>query len=201
MNLSGAAICSGFEDNVFGSQRTFRLVMDAMSFPGKKRNLTLSSEEIDHPKTMLRPTAALILTLFDPESSFSMNRIDEEVNDWIGFHCGSAIAAEKKGSDFHILKKNESLNLNDLSWGTFMRPDLSATIIAETQKIEESSKDDGLKLTGPGIKEFKHIKISGMDTNIFKARGEYLFPLGFDFLLTDETGFLCIPRTTKIEGL
>lgn len=191
-------IAPGFESIVFDSQQSFRLILDAMARPGIKKDLNL---KITPPRNLYAPTAAAILTLLDPDTSFYLNSDKDEIKDWIRFHCGSKQSILKKDVSFAIIFDSKGLDIEEFSHGTFSRPDISTTFIIQVKKIEEVSNENSLVFTGPGIKEEHFVMIDGLDKEILRAREKFVFPLGADFILTDDKGFLAIPRTTIIKGL
>lgn len=188
----------GFESNVFDSQLSFRLIMDAMARPGVKKELNLN---LTPPKNLFGTTAAAILSLLDPDTSFYLSQDDKNIEDWIRFHCGSKPGESKDLTSFAIILDSYDLDIEEFSYGTFPRPDLSTTFIIQTENIEEAERENSLILTGPGIKESRCVKIEGINKKILMARKKFVFPLGADFIFTDQKGFLAIPRTTIIKGL
>lgn len=191
-------ISPGFDSDVFDSQYCFRLILDAMAKPGTKQDFNLS---MTSPQNIYSSTAAAILTLLDPDTPFFMCNENREIQQWIRFHCGARPSESKKESEFAVVLNNESLDIQEFSFGTFVRPDLSTTFIIQTDKILESQKKETLTLNGPGIKDSRYIDIEGIDLNILRERKSFVFPTGADFILTDKDGFLAIPRTTIIKGL
>lgn len=199
MNLASTKnIPPGFDNHVFDSQNTFRLIMEAMARPGKKMNMELNT---DPPKNMYKTTAAAVLALFDPDTPYYLGTNDSQLERWIKFHCGSKISENKKDSVFALFLHNEQIDLNSFSKGSFIRPDLSATFIIQVDEITELHSNKSLVLKGPGIKDTHNVFLKGFNKDILKGRSDCFFPMGQDFIFTDPSGFLCIPRTTVIEGL
>ena len=83
--------------------------------------------------------------------------------------------------------------------GTLPSPEQGATIILRGNNL--GAGDLILKLTGPGIPEYRLVKITGFDPAWWLNRQEWVsnFPLGVDLILVDKTQVMAIPRTTKVE--
>jgi alpha-D-ribose 1-methylphosphonate 5-triphosphate synthase subunit PhnH len=88
--------------------------------------------------------------------------------------------------------------LAPLRIGTLAYPDESTTLFAPTR----FGVGQGLRLTGPGIKDSVTIALDGVDPSFWQMRAQAIrYPLGFDVYLVDGDRVIGLPRSTKIEVL
>ncbi|GLV53589.1 phosphonate C-P lyase system protein PhnH [Dictyobacter sp. S3.2.2.5] len=206
---------------------TFRALLDALARPGKINQLELphfageapsyfSSACASHTPINMYALGAL-LTLLDRETTFIMAvngqwlAHTETAVQWTILRSGStaldADHARQAAFAFFCNGENSQM-LAQLSVGTLLEPELSATAfycvesLADAEKREELHGDFmTLELRGPGIQEVRIVNVEGLAKSdieaILFARQSY--PLGIDIYLVDRTGrCIGLPRTTKI---
>jgi alpha-D-ribose 1-methylphosphonate 5-triphosphate synthase subunit PhnH len=193
-------------DACFNCQRIFRMVLDSMSRPGKINNINNSSGITD--EYQYDSILKILITLLDNEVTFSMStQMGEKFKKDAASFTGSNIS-EIQSADFYIARGKDMNNeILQLKKGTLQFPDDSCTVIMAVNSIvkavdECSLSASGLKLQGPGIKDYSFASVEGLNLhniNMIKQRNvEY--PLGIDAILVDDYGnVLCLPRTVKIE--
>lgn len=180
-------------DEVFDSQETFRIILEAMANPTRILSVEKAADKLygDH-----RAMLAVAMTLLDNETTF--------------FVCGDAALSEQiillthakestaSDAEFVFVTKDGSLeeDIEDFMCGTLEDPHKSATVIVEIT----GEKEDDLVFCGPGIKD--HAKICTART-VGKAVGlrdaqVYEYPQGIDFLFLTAAGEMFgIPRLVK----
>ena len=181
------------------TQKTFRILLDAMSHPG---NIYRLGETICRGNG--RYLMTILSTLLDGEVSFHViggnaNQIESKVIQLTG-----ALPTGIEAADFVIdLSGKGEGKLLKAQRGILEYPDKGATLIS---LIESFSTRDAsgvtLRLTGPGIKNRRSVRIVGVSRALFQNLKEINseFPLGVDAMLVGGRGqIMCIPRSTNIE--
>jgi alpha-D-ribose 1-methylphosphonate 5-triphosphate synthase subunit PhnH len=186
------------------AQRAFRVLLAAMSRPGKLYHLT-SPQFSEGPLPVLAP---LFGGLLDHEVSVAVLG-DGPFGKLAGHiaartRCRTAPVAE---ADFIFIAGGDSRGaVLCAKRGTLHYPDRSAILVYQVPSL--LSIDEApvrLALTGPGIREEIRLgAISGLaphePVQLKEANRE--FPLGVDALFIDEYGrLLCLPRSTQIRIL
>ena len=146
--MEKSALRGGYTNLPIQSSLNFREIMMTMAKPGEIRTLTGGFG----PEPLSISTSNIILTLCDPETKISlMGKYDREyVRDWIVFHTNATFALPAE-ADFVIGTWNDIKPLSQFKCGSEEYPDRSATIILETEKLENL----GVNLRGPGIETLK----------------------------------------------
>lgn len=96
-----ANIGAGFADAIHGSQQTFRVLLDAMSRPGRLHRLPAAATAgLDSAPAGMAPPAGIgmaagLLTLLDADTPVLLAGVmaDERTRAWIRFHTGARLAA------------------------------------------------------------------------------------------------------------
>jgi alpha-D-ribose 1-methylphosphonate 5-triphosphate synthase subunit PhnH len=187
-------------DQVFTSQRFYRLLLDAMARPGKI--MTLPRLEIDPPKGLSWPIVGLAFTLLDQETTFATLPNDESWNRYLCLNTGSRQAAVS-GAEFIILDGRVELpELLAVSRGDLLFPDRGATLMVMVPAVGDAGADTRLTLQGPGIPGKRDLWLSGLRlSNLERVRTlNREFPLGVDLMICDNSGALvCIPRSSIVQ--
>ena len=189
---------AGFDDPVMGSQRIFRMLLDAMSSPGKVIN---SDIPLQAPAPLLATSAAICLTLLDRETLLWLDaKADQpQVRDYLRFHCGCMLTARAKEAHFALIADALCVApLGQFELGTDEEPERSATLIIQVKAL---SSEGGLKLTGPGIEAARHLHIAPFPPSFLQqvVLNQSLFPRGLDFVFASPNQIAAIPRSSKIE--
>ncbi|HEX2146683.1 MAG TPA: phosphonate C-P lyase system protein PhnH [Pseudorhizobium sp.] len=197
MSIHAQALSGGFAQPVFDAQSVFRLLMDGMSRPGTIQNMSI---EIDQPPPLGRAAAAVALTLCDGDTTFWLHADFRKtpVAEWISFHTGASLSAEKAQATFAFMRASAGICSFDLFASVTQEyPDRSATIVIEVAAIGEGRP---LTLSGPGIRDQVTIQVDGLPElfdDVWQAN-RALFPRGVDVILSAGQHLLCLPRTTNI---
>ena len=175
--------------------RTFRTILRAMSRPGQVQHLPEFAGEETAPVELLR-------CLVDNSTRVAVLGDDRLAEDLVqGCQCRPAKVAE---ADFIVVAPGADTSpLDQCRRGDLLYPDGGATIVYLVDGLTEDQ--DGIALSGPGIKTTIHLRVSGLGEGELSrlARLNRDFPLGVDamFLVRRRRGRLaCIPRSTRIGG-
>ncbi|MCX7843223.1 MAG: phosphonate C-P lyase system protein PhnH [Clostridia bacterium] len=198
---------AGF-DEVFDSQRIFRVIMEAMSYPGRIKNL--GEHCFKEVADGLNPYSLLILkTLCDNCVKFGISsKKSDEWKRYIEINTGAGFDKEE-AADFVLFEGNDySCAYERLNKGTSEFPENSATAIISVERIYTGINgrvdENGMRvrIKGPGVKSENLFALEGLDLNYLTALPEINseFPIGIDVMLIDWSGnIVCIPRTSKVE--
>jgi alpha-D-ribose 1-methylphosphonate 5-triphosphate synthase subunit PhnH len=187
-------------DQVFTSQRFYRLLLDAMARPGKI--VTLPKLEIEPPEGLSWPIAGLAFTLLDQETTFAVLPNEQSWNRYLCLNTGSRQAAVS-GAEFIIIDGRVDLpELLTVNRGDLLFPDRGATLMVMASAVGDAGADIRLTLQGPGIPGQKDLSLSGLCVSNLE-RVQTLnreFPLGVDLMISDNAGALvCIPRSSIVQ--
>ncbi|BDH60057.1 phosphonate C-P lyase system protein PhnH [Lysinibacillus sp. PLM2] len=180
------------------TQKAFRTILDALSFPGKINQL--DEGEIDM-ESFNSKTALVCETLLDSEVTFHVIEEEQSITHILRAFTGSHLTDLNK-ADYVIIPQETSIEriINSLSLvkiGNLANPHKSATIIFEVDSLLNGYY---YELTGPGIKIKTELNCT-IHPEIIEKRREINveYPLGIDFILIDSRGNVVgIPRTTQI---
>ncbi len=188
---------SEFGEIALQSASDFRLIMEAMSRPGKVMNF---DEIHESTGTMNAGSSMVAMTLCDHETPVWLD--DElstkEVKEFVRFNCSSPITTDPGGIQFGFFSKppsNEELERFPL--GTPAYPDRSATLVIQIDGLSEGS---GVVLGGPGIKTIHKLNANGLEKSFWNwwQQNNMRFPLGIDVILTTDTSIAALPRTVHV---
>lgn len=198
---------TGF-DIVFDSQQVFRLLMDAMSRPGKINKLT-DYGFTSIPSGFNPYVLTLVKTLGDNTVTFSIaGDRKESWESYLEINTGAKLDFVNQADYVVFQGPIFSQDILTVKRGTLEFPEDSATAIITVDclgKKEDSiltAPASAFTMRGPGIKDVITLKIGGLDKKFGQALAEAnaIFPLGIDIIMVDVEGQLaCIPRTTKVE--
>lgn len=183
------------EDGIVGrlasadlQQRTYRKILDAFSYPG-----TLQEQDHADGELLLLILATLIdervslsdqdgLIPADLDSFFEARRTSVEVADFL-------VCDVTKSIDSTLKPK----------LGTLYSPHEGATMLWRCSEIDGGSLR--LKISGPGVENYKLITVGGLDPSWIQARKAWVarFPMGVDVIICDAHRFFGIPRTSFVS--
>ncbi|MDG4720679.1 MULTISPECIES: phosphonate C-P lyase system protein PhnH [Thalassospira] len=188
----------GFEHTAFDSNAVFRVLLDALSRPGRIYDLPVS---VATPDGLNATTTATLLAMADMDTTIwlSPSCKTKAANDHLKFHCGCPISDDVVMADFAVARMDDDLSfVSRLSVGNAEYPDQSATLIL---MVDEISNAPAMKLTGPGIKDSHDLEIKNLPASfhVWRAENHHLFPCGVDVIFTSPTQIVALSRTTRIE--
>ena len=189
------------------TQRTFRLLLDAASHPGRVFNLEAIENFLSTYNSYRINNALLsiILTLLDNEVGFCVCGKDKDYLESIIFEITRCKLRNIEEADFIIFSDGKSHGeIFKVKNGTLLYPETGATVIFIGYAL--SNEDDGkgtkIILKGPGIENEEYLFVEGINKEVFNHLKEInsQYPLGIDAILIDKQNRISyIPRTTKIE--
>lgn len=188
----------GFADLVFDGQKVFRATMDALANPGRVQPLGVLAAP---PAPLTAELAALALTLCDHDSPVWLDAAlagAPAVADWLRFHTGAPITADKRQAMFALVSNVAALpELAAFALGTDEYPDRSTTLIVAVDSLEDGG---ALEFRGPGIKEVATVAPHPLPADFTAQWDEnrQQFPRGVDVILVAPGVVAGLPRTTRI---
>jgi alpha-D-ribose 1-methylphosphonate 5-triphosphate synthase subunit PhnH len=194
-------LAPGFRDPVHDSQTTFRVLLDALSRPGRLFQLQLA-QTLDIGSTAT-PVAALaaLYALCDFATPVWLATPNETLASALRFHTGASLAESAAEAAFAWIDDASSLpQLSNFALGDAESPEFSATVL-----IRVASLTDGplLRCSGPGIETTQHLAPLGLPPGFWADRAELaaMFPCGIDLFLICGDTLAGVPRTTRVEEL
>jgi len=188
----------GFDDVVFDSQRVFRGVLQALSFPGRIQTMAI---DLDPPVALNPATAAVCLALVDLETPVWLDAKanTDPVRAYLRFHCGCSVVDDPARAKFAVIADPAAMpSLQEFDHGDDRYPDRSATVIIQVPSLISGRN---MTLSGPGIDGSLDAIIEGM-TELFWSEWQAnasVYPSGVDVLFTCGTSLLGLPRTIRIK--
>jgi alpha-D-ribose 1-methylphosphonate 5-triphosphate synthase subunit PhnH len=195
-----AELPAGFADKVLSAQSTFRSVMSAMARPGSVQPIAVA---VGAPDGMMRGTAAIALTLFDPDTPIWLDgamAATSEAARWLKFHASAPVVSDASIASFALIGDAKHLPaLDRFACGSNEYPDRSTTLILQ---VESLSQGPVYRLRGPGIDGVSTLRATIEPHDLFArlAINAILFPRGIDVVLVDDASIVAIPRTTRLES-
>ncbi|MEX2449393.1 MAG: phosphonate C-P lyase system protein PhnH [Rhodospirillales bacterium] len=188
----------GFENPVLDSQATFRAILDAFSFPGRRQTV---DRVPDPPAPLMPATAAYLLMIADLDTPVWLDAGAnvKPVRDFLRFHCGCPLPEEPAEAAFAIVTApSRAPRLGKFAQGNELYPDRAATVVFQT-----ASFSDGPAVTarGPGINDTIEFKPDGMPDWFWRdwAVNHAGYPLGIDVLLACGAEVIGMPRSIYLE--
>ena len=171
-------------------QEHFRLLLDAMAYPGRCLNLKTLPKNSTVALTVLSTLHDAEVSLADPHKLLNED-------DWQMLQTNLATKDEAK----FILCDGSQFTKFAPKLGSLKSPEQSATLILVVDKLGEG--DLKLNLIGPGIQVNQLLSITGLAPQWLTLREECngAFPLGIDLIFIDDSQIAALPRTTKVEIL
>jgi len=190
---------SGFSTYATQSAACFRVLLDVMANPGRITEVR-EIEGLTPPTPLGAPLAAAALTLFDQDTPVWLDAVVDRdgVRDFLAFHCGCPIVADRGACAFAIIASPGDLtSLDGFAIGTPDYPDRSATLLAQ---VDDLSAESGIVLTGPGIETRASLDAAPLDTGFWTLvqKNNERFPLGLDFVFASADAIAAVPRSTRI---
>lgn len=186
----------GFADPVFGSQRAFRTVLEAMSRPGRIGTI---ADDLDPPAPLTVATAAICLALVDHDTPLWLapDLHTPSAVAFLRFHCGCPIVDDPATAAFAIADAATVPSLDSFAPGDDAWPETSTTLIVQ---VPDLRPDGALTLSGPGIETAHRLGADGLRDGIWTewTANRGLFPCGVDLILVTGRSLAALPRTTTV---
>jgi len=178
----------GFANPPVDAARAFRLVLEAMAHPARIVDLP----PIEAPAPCSPAAAIVLLTLIDATTPLHLAGAHDcdAMRDWVRFHLGATLVGPQ-AAVFALGTWDALCPLDRFAQGSAEYPDRAASLIVEGQEL----RNDGARLTGPGIKAQARLALP--DIAVLQANAAQ-FPRGLDFLFTSGVQLAALPRSTQI---
>jgi alpha-D-ribose 1-methylphosphonate 5-triphosphate synthase subunit PhnH len=210
MTTTLARMAAGFADPVHGAQQTFRVLLGAMSEPGRLFALhDAASDGLAPRDAEMRPPlnvalAATLLTLLDADTPVHLAGAlgNDETRAWLRFHTGTREAPQVATMTAALARDVDAALWSRLDLGTDEAPQSSATLFIEVDALSDQPLRDGLALTlrGAGIESARQLAVAGPDEAFWRWRAalQREFPRGVDLVLVCGDRLAALPRSTRI---
>lgn len=187
---------SSFSQSCLDNHACFRVLLQAMSRPGTIYQLPAISQG-DFESSLIR----LLDTVLDQQSSCHLVQSDPALEQKIKDHTGTHFTAAESADFILALSGNSQGKVCTAKRGRLDFPDQGATMVFGVKHLESGSQKNGLRLSGPGVKDVIHPGIEGLDKQelVWLKEANSEFPLGVDSIFLDQSSqLMCIPRSTRI---
>ena len=171
-------------------QQVYRLLLNAMSYPGRVYDLRPAIGESRAELSILACLVDDMVAYSDPDG-----RLDPRERRLLSADC---IAPELADFILHDAQRPPRPDYTP-RLGELYRPDSAATLILSGAGVGVGAQQ--LTLQGPGIAEYEQLHVDGFDPEWFKRREEWgsNFPQGVDIFLCDRTHIAALPRTCRLD--
>ncbi len=192
------------DHSVAKSQKIFRLLLQAMSHPGRVYRDEDEGQIGNHDHGGSSALMDIIETLLDRETTFVIIGEGRDLSCEIVQRTGACPVGLKE-ADFIVIPDGTSGGkIGEGKRGTAEYPDESATAVYSVQSCEGENKAECWSLSGPGIEGSRFLVLDGFDQGdmrtLHEINGE--FPLGIDVICVDSMGrIVCIPRSAVIKEI
>lgn len=193
-------IPAGFARPVFESQGTFRVILEAMSSPGRAVRIPVKA---GGPQAWPGSLSALVLTLCDMDTPLWLDAAANtpDALRFLRFHCGSPVAAKPEQAAFAVvLDAQRMIPLGEFALGNAEYPEKSSTVLLYSPLLGKGGET--LRVHGPGVDGEAELPLSWLPENFVEqwhANGK-LFPRGVDVILVGKDAIVGLPRTVKLEA-
>ncbi|HNW87089.1 MAG TPA: phosphonate C-P lyase system protein PhnH [Candidatus Limiplasma sp.] len=182
-------------DEVFDSQRAFRLILEAMANPTRKVSLQSCARKFH---AGVAPFLAIGMTLLDNAVSFCVHNDEALANDLVSLTL--AERATPESADFLFVPDASAVEalIPAAKRGTLRDPHLSATVIV----LDNGTPSHPVRLYGPGIDGVAEVALTdaALAALATRDRQAYEYPQGIDLIfVTGEGELYAIPRLTLRE--
>jgi alpha-D-ribose 1-methylphosphonate 5-triphosphate synthase subunit PhnH len=171
--------------------------MNAMARPGSRCSLRT---DLDRPRPLTAPAAALVLALCDFETPVWLDpplSAEAGVAEFLRFHTGARLVAVPAEAAYAVVSDAARMPpLAAFAQGTPEYPDRSATLVVQVREMRAG----GWKLEGPGIPGHALFSAAPLPAG-FVAQlqaNRAGFPCGVDIFFADGTEIAALPRSTHV---
>ncbi len=210
----------GFEKPVEAAQACFRVLLQALSRPGKKENISLLPPSIDHgcPVDAKAMTGflAIALSLCDSDTSIWLDDHLQcpELKQHLRFHCASPLVTLPEKAHFAFISHVQTMpRLQDFCQGSAAYPDTSTTLVIACPFAQSQADSVPYSLTGPGIKASESPLRLGLAAGHFPEKfwqelqeNTASYPLGVDIIFVNSASaasveVMALPRSVQLQAL
>jgi len=201
-----------WEHPVHGAQQTFRVLLAAMSHPGRVYSLPHAAIAGVQPPctgdghTMSIAAAVSLLTLLDAESSvhFAGPQDASALAGYFRFHCGvRTVSLDQCQFAYARGRDADDGSCEVMQQGSDTAPQDGATLVLDVDGLAtraQKGEVQVLRMRGPGVQTQSVLSVRGSLPALWRwrARQADAFPRGIDLLLCSGDQVAAIPRSTLL---
>ena len=211
MSATLAHMGAGFADPVHGAQQAFRVLLGAMSEPGRLHDLhDAATDGLAPDDAEMRPPlgvamAATLLTLLDADTPAHLAGAlgNDDARAWLRFHTGARDVPAAAGMTAALARDVDAALWNALALGSDEAPQAGATLIVEVDALSGQPLAGAVALTlrGAGIETLRNLAVAGLPAAFWQWRIalQAELPRGVDLVLVCGMQVAAIPRSTRVE--
>ena len=211
MSATLAHMGAGFADPVHGAQQAFRVLLGAMSEPGRLHDLhDAATDGLAPDDAEMRPPlgiamAATLLTLLDADTPAHLAGAlgNDDARAWLRFHTGARDVPAAAGMTAALARDVDAALWNALALGSDEAPQAGATLIVEVDALSGQPLGGAVALTlrGAGIETLRNLAVAGLPAAFWQWRIalQAELPRGVDLVLVCGMQVAAIPRSTRVE--
>lgn len=204
-------------DAVHDTQKVFRVLLDALSRPGKLYELPSVGFVFGSARTRssafdrFQSLGAILTTLLDHEVTFCLLGQDDtahELGAQLADLTSSHSAGREQANYVVTLQAPDASLVSQLNFGNLLYPDTSTTLICLVSDLAPRGLDKHngtlLALDGPGVAERQTVWVAGTEATFFNALNTVnaRYPLGIDVICVTSAGRVVgLPRSTRLTIL
>ncbi len=218
--MSSTIAKPGFENPVDAAQGCFRVLLQALSRPGKKEILSMLPPSINHgcpiqEKAMVG-FLAIALSLCDGDTAIWLDGHLQcpELKQHLRFHCASPLVTLPEKSHFAFISDVENMpSLQEFCQGSAAYPDTSTTLVIACPFAQNEADSVAYTLSGPGIKASEAPLRLGLAAQHFPVKfwqelqeNTASYPLGVDIIFVNSASstsveVMALPRSVQLQAL
>jgi len=197
-HLEASQLSARFLD-LHQSQIVFRLLLDALSQPG--RIFHLPAQLVARVPVVEVP----LLALLGYDTPFSLVAADHSREQLIARATSGRIVESSEAAYLAVCDSRNELLPMGFSLGTPMRPDTAAQVSVQVNGIfsAATASTATLHVSGPGVESTNHVMCDGATQGEleFLLRRDWAAPRGLDMWIIGVDGsFIGIPRTSRVTA-
>lgn len=198
IQIEAAELSARFLD-LHESQNVFRLLLDALSQPGKIFHLP--AELVTRIPVVEIP----LLALLGYDTPFALVGADASREQLVARATSGRISDSSAAGYLGVCDSRSELFPLGFCLGTPMRPDTAAQVSVQVSGIFTAATESTatLHISGPGVESVNHVMCDGAASGEleFLLRRDWKAPRGLDMWIVGVDGsFIGIPRTSRVSA-
>ncbi|MBB3178164.1 phosphonate C-P lyase system protein PhnH [Variovorax sp. Sphag1AA] len=201
-----------WEHPVHGAQQTFRVLLAAMSHPGRVYSLPpaaiagVQPPSVSDGHAMSIAATVSLLTLLDAESSvhFAGPQDASALAGYFRFHCGvRTVSLDQSQFAYGRGSHVDGESCERMQQGSDTAPQDGATLVLDVDGLAmhaQKGEVQVLRARGPGVQTQSVLSVRGSLPALWRWRAQQgdAFPRGIDLLLCSGDHVAAIPRSTLL---
>ncbi len=210
----------GFEAPVEAAQDCFRVLLQALSRPGKKEAVRMLPPSINHEcpveANAMAGFLAIALSLCDGDTTIWLDAHLQcpELKQHLRFHCASPLVTLPEKAHFAFINDVKTMpHLQEFCQGSAAYPDTSTTLVIACPFAKNEADSVPYTLTGPGVKASDSPLRLSLAAGHFPERfwqefqeNTASYPLGVDIIFVNSANatsveVMALPRSVQLQAL